>query len=677
MKKSRINKVILFSIIGIVLLYVISQILGTRIYHNGWSLDHWRYIPSLYLISWLIFSIVISYIFIWNYKLIGKWFQSRTSILIGLAVVMITLLLAQYDSFLYGGGNLRVAQVAQTDYLILRWFEFGSIILVNLFNEFYSLFDLHYNTAGVLAWKTFSFACTILTLIGSAKITGFLSENKVKRVFYFIIIFFGPHFLLLFGFVGIEPIIIALTIWFSYLTLLLYNKFTTNLLIWLWGIVVFGTFFHITALYLIPVALYVTLTARANRWNLSALIISFAVWIAMIGGIYYYAAGNLELASKLLFFSGKPPQSDYGLFSVRHITDINQSVFLLFPAILVLNKFYFVDSKSTFSSPLTITLTLLCWSSFSLAYITDPVHSYVLDLPRLSAFMAPFGVTLAILMSKLYKASADKSNMRIIGAVAAMTLILPLSHLNLYTNINTAEKYVETYLDKHDSYWFSGIPSYRDSYFYLKDLDKANYWEGLYKVKSPDYLNLNGAKEIADNGLFAEAINSLNNQILKNPYWTAPRTLYATIQMNSDYNRFAKPQIDTALMLDPYDKTSRKLLYSYYRNIEDYFNAKIHNDSCILFYPNDPEIKTDQMIINFRAGNLNVADSISNYLLAIDSTMPYPYIIKGFLTERQGNAEGAVAYYNKFLRLDPSDADTTIIRIRRDRLLKIIDSLKN
>jgi len=57
--------------------------------------------------------------------------------------------------------------------------------------------------------------------------------------------------------------------------------------------------------------------------------------------------------------------------------------------------------------------------------------------------------------------------------------------------------------------------------------------------------------------------------------------------------------------------------------------------------------------------------------------MPYPYIIKGFLTERQGNAEGAVAYYNKFLRLDPSDADTTIIRIRRDRLLKIIDSLKN
>lgn len=676
MNKARINKVILFSIIGIVLLYVVSQILGTDLYHNGWSFEHWKYLPLWYLISWIIISIVIAYIFIKHYQIIGKLFQSEASVLIGLAVTALALLFSQYDSFLYGGGNIRVAQVAQTDYVIIRWFEYGTMLIIWLFNEFYSLLNIHYNTAGVFAWKTFSFACMILALIGSAKITGFLTDHKTKRVFYFIIIFFGPHFLLLFGFVGIEPIIVALTIWFSYLTLLLYKKFNTNLLIYLWGIVAIGIFFHITAIYLIPVALYVTLTAKNKNGSTVALIISFCTWILMIACIYYLSSDNMELSSKLLFISGKPPQSDYGLFSIRHITDINQSVFLLFPAILVLNKFYFVDIKSALLSPVTMSLTLLCWSSFSITFITDPVNSYVLDLPRLSAYMAPFGIILAVQMKALYKDNEEKPNMKIIGAVAAMTLIFPLSNLPLYTNINNADKYVESYLDKHDSYWIAGIPAYRDSYFYMKDLDKANYWEALYKVKSPDYLNLDGAKQIAENGLFADAINSLNKAILKNRYWSALRALYATIQMNNDYNRFAKPQIDTALLLEPYNKNNRMLLYGYYRNIEDYYNALIHVDSCLLLYPNDLEIKTDQMIINFRSGNINIADSISNYLLAIDSTMPYPYIIKGFLTENQGNAKGAVAYYNKFLRLEPSDADTTIIRIRRDKLLEIMNNQK-
>jgi len=287
MKKSRINKVILYSIIGIVLLYIVSQILGTEFYHNAWSFDHWQYLPLWYLISWIIISIVVAYIFIRHYQIIGKLFQSKTSILIGLTVTALALFLSQYDSFLYGGGNIRVAQVAQTDYVILRWFEYGTMLIVWLFDEFYSLFNIHYNTAGVLAWKTFSFACMILTLIGSAKITRFLTEHKTKRIFYFIIIFFGPHFLLLFGFIGIEPIIVALSIWFSYLTLLLYKKFTTNLLIWLWGIVVLGIFFHITAIYLIPVALYVTLTAKNKNANTVAVIISFCTWAVMIAGIYY------------------------------------------------------------------------------------------------------------------------------------------------------------------------------------------------------------------------------------------------------------------------------------------------------------------------------------------------------------------------------------------------------
>jgi len=109
MKKNHINKVILFSIIGIVLLYVALQFLGTEFYRNGWSFDHWQYLHFWYLISWIIISIVIAIIFIWNYQIIAKLLQSKMSSLIGLSVIAIVLFIAQYDSFLYGGGNLRAA----------------------------------------------------------------------------------------------------------------------------------------------------------------------------------------------------------------------------------------------------------------------------------------------------------------------------------------------------------------------------------------------------------------------------------------------------------------------------------------------------------------------------------------------------------------------------------------
>ncbi|RKX25810.1 MAG: hypothetical protein DRP47_09155, partial [Candidatus Zixiibacteriota bacterium] len=46
----------LFISLGIsVMLFVAAQAVGSHLFDNGWSFDHWRHTPISYIIIWLLF----------------------------------------------------------------------------------------------------------------------------------------------------------------------------------------------------------------------------------------------------------------------------------------------------------------------------------------------------------------------------------------------------------------------------------------------------------------------------------------------------------------------------------------------------------------------------------------------------------------------------------------------
>jgi len=297
--------------------------------------------------------------------------------------------------------------------------------------------------------------------------------------------------------------------------------------------------------------------------------------------------------------------------------------------------------------------------------ILDPVYNIVLDYPRLTAYLFPISLALAVLVTR----QKNQGHNRLLAVLATVCLMLPLSYLPNYVRIAKADPYVTDYLEKHDSFYLDGCLAFRDAYFYRKELDEANAWEWKLPSKSPDYLNLEGVKALATQGEEVEALRTLYKIIAKNPYWSEARAVFVSIQMKPGRYALAKPQIDTCLMLEPYRKEYLMNLYRYYRDIRSYPQALMSIKKVLKIFPGDYELKTDLMIVYYRSGAPQTADSLADVLLAADSTLPYPYLIKGLIAERRNERQAAISLIKKFIALAPNEPDTPAIQERLNELI--------
>jgi tetratricopeptide (TPR) repeat protein len=654
----------------VILTFIAGRIFGGILFDNNWSFIHWQHLPVWYIAVWFMLLGLVGLLLAFKGEKIAGLFTSPGKAAVALIIILAGFVIFQFDSFLYSGGNLRVAQIAQVERVIYRWFEYGSILIVSWLDGFFNLFQLHYNKAGVYAWKTFALVCTVLSLIGSLRLVRELTVDATKRFFLFIILFFGPQTILYFCFVGVEPVIVTISVWVALLAVKLSRRFSFKYLISLWVLVVFGVFVHFTLTYLVPTAVYATVFSsfKKRRSRAVALVAGLATYFGLVLLCFYWAGRNLEFSRFLLFWHGKNPHADYGLFSARHIGDMAQLLFLASPLIivavyLVITRYRTLDNRSR--TDLSATL-LMALAGITMVFILDPPASIVLDFPRLTAYLFPLGLLLAVSLKDLL--TAGKIGLRPLSLIAASSLILPLSYLPSYLSIAKADPYVTEYLEKHDSFYYTGCLAFRDAYFYRKELHQADAWEWKLPIKSPDYLNLRGCKDLSLTGEDAEAIRSLNKMIVQNPYWPDPRTLLASIQLKLGRYQLAKPQIDTCLMLEPYKKEHLINLYRYYRDSQNYPEALKSITRALEFYPKDADIKTDLMIVYYRSGAFETADSLANVLLTSDSSLAYPYLIKGFVAEVKKRPETAIQFYKKFISLAPDEPETPAIREKLDKL---------
>ncbi len=672
MEENNSSRGALYLLLIVIVIFIAGRLFGTDLFDNNWSFAHWQSLSGWYIVLWFAISAIAVLLLTSLTEKIALLFNSPLKVLIASAVLFALFIVFQFDSFLYGGGNTRIAQIAQVERVIYRWFEYGSIWAVSWLDGLFDLFNIQYNAAGVYAWKVFAFACTALTILGSLQLVRELTANKTRRFYLFVILLFGPQTVLYFGFIGVEPAVVAISTWFALLAMRLSNRFTTTRLLALWGIVFLGVFVHFTLLYILPAAVYVTAKASFKRRqsHLIALVIALASYVGLLFSAYYVADHNLEFSKYLLFLSGKNPHSDYGLFSLRHISDMLQILFLAFPQAVIAAYLVATQSRKVMDKNSSLLLPLLmALSGITVVLILDPINSIVLGYPRFTAYLLPFSFLLVYVLNESWpEGKKEPTPLLLLACLAATCLVFPLSYLPGYIRIARADPYVTSYLEKHDSFYLSGCLSFRDAYFYRKELDQANAWEQKLPLKSPDYLNIRGCGELALAGEDAEALRTLHKMIAQNPYWSEPRALVASIQMKLGRYKLAKPQIDTCLMLDPYKKDHLVNLYRYYRDVQSYPQALDGIKRTLQVYPQDDDIKTDLMIVYYRSGAFQTADSLADALLTADTTLPYPYLIKGLIAERQKNPQTAISLYEKFIALAPDEPDTPAIKEQLNKL---------
>jgi len=661
------HKTLFYLSFFIFFLFVAGHIWGGLLFYNNWSFVHWYFLSLWYLLGWGFGTLVIAYLFLQKGESIGNYFNTSKKIAITLALIFILFIIFQFDSFVYGGGNYLMAQIAQTDTIVLRWYEYGAIGLVAIFYKLVSIFNFSNVTAGYLSWKIYAFLGDILTLVAIVKLTRELSTDTQKRFFLFIILFFGPQTMLYFGFIGIEPMLIAVLYWFMLYAFRLNRQFTTDRLLALWFVTVVGIFINVTSFILLPSAVFITLKHPLKvKTNLS-LILGFIIYVLLVGFAYFKASTNLEYAKQLLFISGKNIQVGYNLFSLKHIGDIIQLFFLAFPQVIILKVLSMRQLKSITKDANIGVLILLILSGNTLVFIREPVHSIVLDYPRFIVYLTPMAVLLAYLLSKMEDTRLHVSSLTKIMAVLA--IVLPFSILPIYTRIKNADSYLDAYMRKNPNFYIEGATSLQDSYFYKKELDAANKWYLGLPNLSIDFLNFTAAKEYTAAEKYPQALKKLYKITSEHKYWTAPRELLATIQMKLRRYNLAKPEFDTCLMIEPYNKDFLIDKYRYYRDVNDFPVAIKNVQKTIKIYPKDNEIKADLAIFLYRIGDYKRADSLSGVLISADTTLAYPYLIRGLIAEVNKQSKKAIDNLQKFISLAPDAEETPQIRKRLNNLI--------
>ncbi len=663
------NRSELIVVFLIALLFISARIFGSGFFGDSWSLEQWRFLPIWYSLGWLLFFVTATSLVFLKSDQIASFFNSRLKIISGLLSVILIIVLMQFDSVVHAGGNLTIAQFSQTEHVIHRWYEFGSSVIIFQLYHLYDFLGMQANEASFYALKTFLFITVIVSMIGTLLLTAELSSRATHRFWYFLIIFFGPQSLAFFGLIGSELIVIPATIWFGLFAVRTFRQRSITALVSVWMIFIVSAILHYSAAILFPAAVYVTLRhfLRPTKFSKLSLSISLLATFMLVFFYYLYASYDYELSFKLLHLKGTNPFLFYGLFSQRHLGDMMQMLFLFFPQILLL-IFLGLKAKREGNNAFAFAFSgVIFLSGLIFVFIANPSNSVLMELPAFAVyFMAG-----SIWACTALKTSDEKQTnpTRLLALVAVLSIAFLFSYLPVYSKITLSDKFSSSYFDKFPAYYTKTGLAFRDAYFLKKDLDNANKWDIGMRIKSADYLAFSGANNLVEKGEFTPALEELFRLKTKYPTWTEPRILISAILQRLGQYKEAKAEIDTLLLLQPYNKNHYHTLFNYFYSQRNYLQALETADKSLKIFPEDKKLLVDKMTALFYTRDDTVADSLAREIIRIDSLLPYPYMFRGLIMEQRKNFAGAKRNYQKFIKLLPDSPDTPAIRKKLNDLI--------
>lgn len=452
------------------------------------------------------------------------------------------------------------------------------------------------------------------------------------------------------GYIGIEPIIVTATIWFSFAAYRLAEHCSFLRLLAVWMVCSVAIFMTVASAFLIPAAVCVTVASFWRRnWNwLIGGIAGLAVMGVLSAWLFHAAGRSVWISQFLVMPDGKLPLKHYALQSVANLMDKGLIVMAIAPLGLLLLVLVWRRLDSMTDRIFAVTIIVATIAARATQVALDPVNGIVLDFPRLAAYLAPLAIALAFYLDRRGSNLLISSRTKL--TVLVLSVMLPLLVAPTFTKIDGVEPLAKAYAERNDHFYRTTALGFRDAYFYKKNLDKANSWEFSLPIKSPDFLNMRGCNDLVANGQYSDALVSLYRLVARQPYWAEPRSLLVAVLLKMGRVETAKAHLDTSLLLEPHGKMHWVNRYRYFQATRQFDSAYIAVTEANRFFMSDRDIPTDVMVVSYQLGNFSEADSLATAFLAADSTAAYPHLIKARLADQKGLRDSAISEYTRFIR---------------------------
>ncbi len=677
-----------FAIIAAALLSCLILLLGSKLTEINWSLNSLSFFSNSLYVFWLILivlSMVLLFInikrhfiadFLNDYLWGGKklWGQILF-VVFALAIFYIF----RFEAHLYGDGYIRVANFAQKAKPIFRWYEYGSTLLPYLFFQIISIFGVAKVTAGILAYQVMSILSGGIFVYFIIKISDLLYDDHHDKITSLFLILFSGAILMFFGMVENYPILMVLAAAFYYQIILFNRSNDIRKLIYLWLIAIIGIVFHFQSVTLIPVILYLTVKYIFHgRKGGPAFGFSVSLALIFVGLVFLYvmAGKNIALENVILFVSGKSPEAYYSLFSVHHLLDIFNLLFLCAPLFPVFLIAVLIDLKDFKTDRMVPILVIFMLGQFIYLWLIDPKNGMPRDIPLFGFLMvgAIFRGSYSLLKIK----KRLKISQATLMALCPLALVLLLPGISLLLSPSKSEQNINQSLAYNEAKTGPALIALRDYFFEIGNMDKTNYYDQLVEKKSPGALQSRLVSDLYAQSRYNEAFDYANQLVDRYPYNYIYRIQRGNLLKYYKKYDQARAELDTAILLAPYSVEPYHFLSEYYREMG--LESKCYEllEKAVSFAPDNTLILTDLIAYHYLTKKFKTADSLSKVAISIDTLEPYPYMYLALIAESYGQLDSAMALYSKFIKINERLPEVPLVKKRMNEIYLLKnDSLRS
>ena len=632
-------------------------------YDSLWGINHLRFLPvpfeiAFYAISTLILSILLIPKFEGAagklIKGIDKllWSSSKTASMVISLSLTIPFFFFRVKAPLLGDAGTWLAIFGQGPSYILKWAEPGSILLLRAIQ---SLLGGYSRETAMTAFQIISIASGVVFTHNIITIIGMICETATGRFFALVTVLSSGAMLLFFGYIEFYPTVWAVTSLFLNFAVR-YLKSGRNL--WLVLLIyIVCILLHFQTLILLPgVVFLLFLRAKSKSWRQFFI---YFLGFGVIGGailLSWLIGTRIELQLLLLpIFRGRPPATDYSLFSLVHLIDLANLTLLVFPGAIAVAAVWILYARKKFDDAILRFLILSSAGSLLFLILFGAAITMARDWDIMSlALLSP-------ILLILYQ--VDRARPQISGRFyLSYTLccgLITVCFLSTAIMLKPSENRFDTLLNARNE---PGWIIYAN--YFLEKGDQSKFREIMTRRSRlfPNLQRLQLAYDLLEKGQYEKAMKISQDLINKDP--NNSNYLQILGNLYGKFNQYdsAEEYYDKALRLQPYSSTLMNEIGQLYIKEKKFDEAisilkKAHSLSP------DRTFITESMALTYigKQDYLH-ATELADTLLISDTNSPGAHLIRMVVAVAADSLQAARYHYAEFLKYGGKRSDYTRIK---------------
>ncbi|MFH1374200.1 MAG: tetratricopeptide repeat protein [bacterium] len=622
-----------------------------------WGVNHLAFLPEAFsYLFWAVVVAILVVLFVPGRLTPGE--QSLDSIsdfifnrgplprLLIAALFTGAFILLRVETHFLGDGYGWLSMFGSGEGYYHKWAEPGSIFLVRQLQRLMGGYTEH---TALLTFQILSIFSGGVVVYNCLSILRRLCGNSHVRIFGLITLLGSGAMLLFCGYVEFYHVLWATATIFINVSLRYLDK--DRGIGWIVLSFVAAVLMHMQALYLLSGLLFIVFSKQLTRRSVNfprwSLLAGFSI-LAIVGIIAFrwFSTSRIDIETTFLpLLSGRHQSPDYTVFSLKHLSDIANLVFVLFPGILVLMILWLRQRSRVILNPTTVFLMLLSVGSVGFLLTIDPFLGMARDWDLMSLTL------LAPVLLLIYQISQGGTQLK--GKMIVTYAILCVIITSLFITVATregpaADRYyslLRYYGSKDRSGWAIFANYYRDRGDQKRSQELVVEMDGLF----PQYRKLRQAYSYLENGDYEDALKLAQELVDEDPYQPDFLQILGNVYGNLGKYELAEHFYTQAIRLKPHHLIMNELGQLYLKQ-QQYRLALSVLKKAHARAPRELPVTEGLGLVYYRLGHLDSALAIADTLFATDKNSPGGHLLKMVIAITSGENNTAKYHFAQYLK---------------------------